>query len=56
LDQKKHRYYPDFYIPSKNLIVEVKSKFTYEGNIQTNLLKMKACLDSGFDYRFMILS
>jgi len=25
---KKHRYYVDIYIPSKNLCIEVKSKYT----------------------------
>jgi len=30
IDDKEHSYYPDIFIPSDNLIIEVKSDYTYE--------------------------
>jgi hypothetical protein len=53
----KHRYYPDIYIPKDNLIIEVKSQYTYNGFIgwyNTNLLKRQACIDAGYNFKFMI--
>jgi hypothetical protein len=29
LDGKERKHYPDIFIPKENLIIEVKSKFTY---------------------------
>jgi hypothetical protein len=51
-DGIKHRYFSDIYIPKANLIVEVKSSWTYKlgmklGKIQ---LQEQACKDAGFDY------
>ena len=57
IDNRKSRYYPDIYIPKDNLIIEVKSKWTYSGKpewLQTNLLKQQACLDAGYNFRFII--
>jgi hypothetical protein len=54
---KKHRYYPDIYIPKENFIIEVKSKWTYDSQYKwyhTNLLKRQACIDSGYNFKFMI--
>lgn len=56
-DGKSHRYYPDIYIPKDNLIIEVKSKYTYNGFIgwyTTNLLKRQTCIDAGYNFEFMI--
>ena len=54
-DSKIHRYYPDFFIQGDNLIVEVKSEYTYNKDFEINLLKKKACLDSGFLFVFYII-
>ena len=54
-DNKKHRYYPDFYIPKENMIIEVKSTYTYEVNLEINLLKQQACLELGYKFEFKIL-
>jgi hypothetical protein len=51
---KKHRYYPDFYIPKNNLIIEVKSSFTYKVNLKINLLKEKATKKVGYKYKLFI--
>ena len=46
--QSKYRYaLPDFYIPSKNMIIEVKSKFTYKR--QNVLEKTKAYIKNGYN-------
>lgn len=54
-DSKKHRYYPDIYVPKENLIIEVKSTYTYEKYKYINLLKEQACIDSGYNFEFIIL-
>ncbi len=55
IEGKAHRYYPDFYISKNNLIIEVKSEYTYNVNKTINLLKEKSCLDAGYNFQFMIL-
>lgn len=47
---KRRRYYPDFYIPNKNLVIETKSVFTFELEKEKNELKMQATKDLGFDF------
>ncbi len=54
LDDKKHRYYPDFYIPKDNLIIEVKSGYTMHLELTMNKLKRQRCIDMGFDFQFKI--
>lgn len=48
---KERRYYPDFYIPKENLLIEVKSSYTYEASLEKNLLKEQCAIEHGFDYR-----
>jgi len=50
----KHRYFPDLLIKSTNRIVETKSTYTLEREIDTNLLKRKACIDAGYDFSFFV--
>lgn len=45
----KSRYYPDFYIPKYNLIIEIKSKYTVEKD-KNMFLKEIAALNAGFKY------
>jgi hypothetical protein len=47
-------YHPDFYVKSKNLIIEVKSWYTYKKDLKRNLLKKYACLNKGFNFKFYI--
>ena len=60
-DGKFHIYHPDFYIPKENLIIEVKSSYTLDGNGKRkdwgyrNKLKEEACLLFGYNFRLMIL-
>jgi hypothetical protein len=51
---KKKRYYPDFFIKDENIIIEVKSKYTYEVELEKNKLKEKASREIGFNYRLII--
>ena len=53
-DSKTKTYFPDYYIPSKNLIIEIKSKYYYDINIETNLLKMEATMKNGHNFMFII--
>ena len=39
---KEKTYYPDFFIPKDNLIIEVKSTWTYNIKKDQNLIKLKA--------------
>ena len=51
---KNHIYYPDIFIPSENLIIEVKSIYTYKRYLEKNLAKQQACIDKGYNFMFMI--
>lgn len=51
---KKRRYYPDLYIPKENLIIEVKSTYTNNCNIEINQLKYEAVKKLGFNFRLEI--
>lgn len=55
LEGKTHQYIPDIYIISENLVIEVKSEWTYRINKDVNLLKRDAVLTKGISFEFMIL-
>ncbi len=48
------RYFCDIWIPSRNIVVEVKSNYTWEKDIDLNLAKVKATVSSGFNYRLIM--
>ena len=52
---KKHRYYVDIYIPSKNLCIEVKSKYTKD-NTRFLVEKQKSIQDLGYKYETWIFN
>jgi hypothetical protein len=52
--EKMSRYYPDIFILKDNLIIEVKSEYTYNQNKEINELKKTACLNAGLNFKFMI--
>lgn len=54
-DGKSRRYYPDIYIKTENLIIEVKSTYTMECNKERNILKHQATIDNGYDHEFWIV-
>jgi len=49
-DNKKRRYYPDLFIKSLNLVVEVKSDYTVDLNPFVDELKKKATLNAGYNF------
>jgi len=54
-DGTRHRYFPDIYIKSENLIIEVKS--TWTNKIDRNLdLKEKCVLDNGYKFQKFIVN
>ena len=53
---KQHRYFPDFFIPSKNLIIEVKSTWTIQLTPEKNKAKFEACQLAGYNIEIRIYS
>ena len=51
---KIYKYYPDIFIPKDNLIIEIKSEWTYKRNIIKNTLKALATKKLGYNYEFWI--
>ena len=54
-ENKQHMYFPDIYIPKDNKIIEVKSQYIYNLDIQRNIAKQKCVEDAGYKFDFMIL-
>jgi hypothetical protein len=54
IGENKHYYFPDFYLPKYNLIVEVKSSYYFKLNESKNILKKQASLDKGYNFLFLI--
>ena len=54
LNNKVCYYYPDIYIKSQNLIIEVKSTFTYKKQLVRNIIKSLSVRKSGFNFEFWI--
>ena len=50
----ERRYYADIFIPNQNRIIEVKSKFTYENQLEKNIAKARATMAKGFKFEFRI--
>lgn len=51
-ENKEHVYFCDIFIPKENKIIEVKSKYTYEKELERNILKKEACIRDGYDFKF----
>jgi hypothetical protein len=49
---KSHIYHPDILITSNNLIIEVKSRYTYENEEEINIVKMNATISNGYKFEF----
>lgn len=54
LNESEHIYHTDFYLPDYNLIVEIKSKYTYEYDLDKNLAKQQQCIKDGYNFIFII--
>ena len=53
-NDKTKIYFPDFYLPEYNLIVEIKSKYTYELHKELNECKKLSVLERGYNFIFII--
>lgn len=53
-NDKSKIYFPDFYIPSLNLICEIKSDYYYSKDFELNLAKKEATLSQGYNFLFII--
>ena len=53
-DGKYRRYFCDFYIAKHNLIIEVKSTYTYLLDFKKNDYKRKACEYAGYNFKLML--
>lgn len=56
INGNEHLYFPDIFIPKSNLLIEVKSTFTYEQNKNNVHQKAKGCLDSGYSILLLVLN
>lgn len=54
-DNKKKIYYPDFYIPKENLIIEVKSTYTVTLSKEKQILKYEAVKRGGYTFCLEVL-
>ncbi len=54
LNENIHYYHPDFYLPDYNLIVEVKSTYTYNYDLDRNLAKKEYSIKEGYNFIFII--
>ena len=54
VDGKTRRYYPDIYLPRFNLLLEVKSMYTFLFDKENNLRKRQASIEAGYCFRFVI--
>lgn len=52
---KKCVYHPDIFIPSLNLIVEVKGIYTYQADKARNEAKRAATRAAGFRFRYLVM-
>jgi hypothetical protein len=53
-NKKLHYYFPDIFIPKDNLIIEVKSNYTYKNNLLKNILKSHAVRKLNYNYEIWI--
>ena len=49
-------YHPDIFIPHLNLLIEVKSEFTYQYSRKINRIKRKAAIASGYRFIFLVMN
>jgi hypothetical protein len=50
----EHMYHSDFYIEKLNLIIEIKSSYTYNYDLEKNLSKEKCSKLNGYNFLFLI--
>ena len=53
-NKKERIYFPDIYIKSKRMLVEVKSTYTYSREVNKNLAKQNAAKDLGYHHIIIV--
>lgn len=53
-NNKRHRYFPDFYLINEHKIIEIKSDWTMHKNEDINELKRQSCILMGLDFEYKI--
>jgi very-short-patch-repair endonuclease len=53
-NEQEYVYFPDFYFPDLNLIIEIKSSYWYNKHYAKNLAKEKVCKENGYNFLFII--
>lgn len=56
VDGKTRNYYPDFFLPEKNLLIEVKSNFTYNQHLNNVRNKLNGAVSAGYSIVLVIVS
>lgn len=56
ITKKNARYYPDIWVKSLNLLIEVKSKYTYAFQTDVTMEKQAACKAQGYHHIILICS
>jgi len=47
-ESKQHKYYPDIYLPEKNTIIEVKSVYYFNRDMEKNIAKAKKVVSDNY--------
>jgi hypothetical protein len=55
-DESEHYYFPDIFLKSENKLIEVKSMWTYNKDININILKWKAAQSAGYTMEFWVFT
>ena len=53
-EKSTHVYYPDIFIPKDNIVIEVKSEYTLQADLDKNKAKFEATKALGFDFRLEV--
>jgi len=53
-NEKKHKYFPDFFIPEIDTYIEIKSQYTYQKCLHINTLKHECIINQGHNHIFII--
>lgn len=53
-DDKERKHFVDIFIPKKHFCIEVKSRYTFDINLEKNLAKMEAAKKMGLKYQIWV--
>lgn len=53
---KTHTYHPDIYLDNRNMLIEVKSWYTYKCSYELNRTKRRAAKRAGFRFMFLVMN